>query len=75
MVTRRRSFIITGPAQRTVRFLVALALLVYEAVWYQGDVVRWHLIVLYGTMLGLPLAELGDEIRRRGSQEPPDDET
>lgn len=72
MGTRYR-FVITGPVQRSVRFAVALALLIYEALWYQGDVVRWHLIVLYATMMGLPLAELGDEIRRR-SEEPPDDE-
>lgn len=62
---------ITGPAQRSIRFTVALGLLIYEAVGYSGDTVRWHLIVLYATMMGLPLAEIGDELRRR-SEEPDD---
>ena len=50
--------------QRTVRFLVALGLLIYEATIHQGEA-RWHLLLLYGTMMGLPIAELGDQVRRR----------
>ena len=57
-------------AQRSIRFLVALGLLIYEATWYDGGDVRWHLILIYGTMMGLPLAELGDEVRRRA--QPPE---
>lgn len=52
-------------AQRTVRFVVALGLLIYEAAVYAGDDIRWHLIVVYAAMMGLPIAELGDELRRK----------
>jgi hypothetical protein len=59
-----RELSIGANAQRTVRFFVALGLLIYEAVIYQGAA-RWHLLLLYGTMMGLPIAELGDQLRRR----------
>jgi hypothetical protein len=59
-----RGFHLGANAQRTARFIVALALIIYEATIYHGEA-RWHLILVYGTMMGLPLAELGDEVRRR----------
>lgn len=49
-------------AQRTARFVVALALLVYEATIYDGQP-RWVLVVIYGAMMGLPLANLADDLR------------
>jgi hypothetical protein len=69
-----RELSIGANAQRTVRFFVALGLLIYEAVLYHGAV-RWHLLLLYGTMMGLPIAELGDQLRRqpRGAERGDDD--
>lgn len=48
---------------RTLRFVVALALIVYEAVLYDGPP-RWVLLGVYLTMMGLPIAEWGDDLRR-----------
>ena len=60
---RRRSFSISAATQRSARFLVALGLIVYEATVRQGEP-RWLLLALYGTMMGLPLAERADELLR-----------
>lgn len=49
--------------QRAARFVVALVLIVYEAVIYEGEP-RWLLLAVYLTMMGLPVAEAGDELRR-----------
>lgn len=49
--------------QRTLRFLVALALVIYEATLYHGTP-RWLLLGVYLTMMGLPIAERVDEVRR-----------
>lgn len=62
-----RSFILTAAAQRTVRFVVALVLVIYEATIYPGDP-RWLLLGVYLTMMGLPVAEWGDEIRRAATE-------
>jgi hypothetical protein len=61
---RAPTLAIGAGAQRTVRFFVALGLLIYEATIHAGEA-RWHLLLLYGTMMGLPIAELGDQVRRR----------
>jgi len=68
----RRTFSISAASQRSLRFLVALGLLIYEAIGHDGEP-RWLLIAIYGTMMGLPLAEYGDELRRRamGMSPPP----
>lgn len=66
---RRPRFDLSVSAQRTARFIVGLGLIVYEAVWYPGEP-RWLLIVAYSAMMGLPLANIADEVRtgmRRGS--------
>lgn len=65
MATRpRRTLALHSPVtQRTVRFLVGLGLLIYEAVIYQGET-RWPLLVVYGGMMGLPFAEKADDLRR-----------
>lgn len=63
---RRRSLIISAATQRSVRFVAALALLTFEAVAHH-DNPQWLLIAIYGTMMGLPIAEFGDEVRRRAT--------
>lgn len=77
VATRRRSLVLTAPVQRTVRFVVALVLVIYEATIYDGEP-RWLLLGVYLTMMGLPIAEWGDEVRRAaverltpGEEEPP----
>lgn len=61
---RRRTPAISPAVQRTFRFVVALGLVTYEAILHDGEP-RWLLVMLYATMMGLPLAELGDDFRRR----------
>lgn len=69
-MTQRRTLLDTSTAaQRSARFFVALALLVYEATWYDGEP-RWLLIVAYGAMMGLPLANLADDMRTAKESEP-----
>lgn len=72
-MTGRRNTSISAATQRSVRFFVALGLLIYEAVLFEGEP-RWLLIAIYGTMMGLPLAEFGDEVRRRAIGTTDDDE-
>jgi hypothetical protein len=61
-----RSFVLPAAVQRTVRFVVALGLIIYEAVIYEGSP-RLLLLGVYLTMMGLPVAEWGDELRRAAS--------
>jgi uncharacterized membrane protein YobD (UPF0266 family) len=48
-------------------FLVAIALIIYEAILHEGPE-RWGLLTLYATMLGLPIVLRHDE--RNGSTPP-----
>lgn len=63
---RRRSFVLSTSAQRTIRFLVGLGLVIYEAVIRVGET-RWPFLVFYAGMMGMPLAERADDLRRAAS--------
>jgi hypothetical protein len=63
---KRESGVLSGARQRSLRFVVALGLVIYEAVIYQGPP-RWVLLGVYLTMMGLPIAEWGDELRTRAT--------
>lgn len=60
---RRLGFSMPAAVQRTVRFVVALGLVIYEAVIHDGEP-RPLLLGLYLTMMGLPVAEGADALRR-----------
>ena len=51
-----------------ILFLTGLSLIVYEAVGYQGPE-RWHLVMLYAGMVGLPVFLRSDE-RHAGGPTP-----
>lgn len=54
---------LTPLMERTLRFLGGLGLVVYEAVVREGEP-RWPLLLLYSLMMGSPLVNRADEIRR-----------
>lgn len=49
--------------ERAIRFFVGLGLLIYEAAFYPGAP-RPVLVVLYGGMMGLSLANVADDVRQ-----------
>lgn len=49
--------------QRSMRFMVALGLLIYEAVVREGPT-RWEFLVVYCGMMGLSIANRADDLRR-----------
>lgn len=53
--------------QRTVRFVVAVGLVVYEATIHPGEP-RLLLLGVYLTMMGLPVAEGADALRRAATK-------
>lgn len=62
--SERSRLVISAAAQRSVRFAVATGLVIYEAVFFDGEP-RWVLLAVYLTMMGLPIAERADELRRQ----------
>jgi hypothetical protein len=58
-----QGLILSVGAERAIRFLVGLGLLIYEAAFYPGAP-RPVLVVLYGGMMGLSLANVADDVRQ-----------
>lgn len=58
-----QGLILTVAAERAIRFFVGLGLLIYEAGFYPGAP-RPVLVVVYGGMMGLSLANVADDVRQ-----------
>jgi hypothetical protein len=59
----KHGLILSVGVERAIRFLAGLGLLIYEAAFYPGAA-RPVLVVLYGGMMGLSLANVADDVRQ-----------
>lgn len=54
-------FVIGISLQRTLRFLLGIGLFINEAL---KPMPSWELLMVFGTIMGSPLANYGDDLRR-----------
>lgn len=71
-----RSWVIPTAVQRSVRFVVGIAGVIFELAIRHGEP-RWQALAVCTAFAGLPIANLGDDVRARISppSPPPEDST
>lgn len=58
----RRTWIITTPVQRSIRFVVGIGGVIYELAIRDGEP-RWLALLVCTAFAGLPIANFGDDAR------------